>query len=74
MDLNRLASAIGAANAPSAEILDLAYDTRRVAAGSLFFCVPGANVDGHDLAADAVERRGGTRRRAAPRGQSLIHN
>jgi UDP-N-acetylmuramoyl-L-alanyl-D-glutamate--2,6-diaminopimelate ligase len=56
MDLNRLASAIGAANAPSAEILDLAYDTRRVAAGSLFFCVPGANVDGHDLAADAVER------------------
>jgi UDP-N-acetylmuramoyl-L-alanyl-D-glutamate--2,6-diaminopimelate ligase len=56
MDLNRLASAIGAANAPSAEILDLAYDTRRVAGGSLFFCVPGANVDGHDLAADAVER------------------
>jgi UDP-N-acetylmuramoyl-L-alanyl-D-glutamate--2,6-diaminopimelate ligase len=56
MDLNRLASAIGAANAPSAEIVDLAYDTRRVAAGSLFFCIPGANVDGHDLAADAVGR------------------
>jgi UDP-N-acetylmuramoyl-L-alanyl-D-glutamate--2,6-diaminopimelate ligase len=56
MDLNRLASAIGAANAPSAEILDLAYDTRRVGAGSLFFCVPGANVDGHALAAEAVER------------------
>jgi UDP-N-acetylmuramoyl-L-alanyl-D-glutamate--2,6-diaminopimelate ligase len=56
MDLNRLASAIGAANAPSAEILDLAYDTRRVGAGSLFFCIPGANVDGHDLAADALAR------------------
>jgi UDP-N-acetylmuramoyl-L-alanyl-D-glutamate--2,6-diaminopimelate ligase len=56
MDLNRLASAIGAAIAPSAEIVDLAYDTRRVVAGSLFFCVPGANVDGHDLAADAVAR------------------
>jgi UDP-N-acetylmuramoyl-L-alanyl-D-glutamate--2,6-diaminopimelate ligase len=56
MDLNRLASAIGAANAPSAEILDLAYDTRQVSAGSLFFCIPGANVDGHDLAGDAVER------------------
>jgi UDP-N-acetylmuramoyl-L-alanyl-D-glutamate--2,6-diaminopimelate ligase len=56
MDLNRLASAIGAANAPSAEILDLAYDTRRVGAGSLFFCIPGANVDGHDLAPDALAR------------------
>jgi UDP-N-acetylmuramoyl-L-alanyl-D-glutamate--2,6-diaminopimelate ligase len=55
MDLNRLASAIGAANAPSAEIRDLAYDTRDVACGSLFFCIPGANLDGHDLAAQAVE-------------------
>ena len=36
------------------EILDLAYDTRAVAEGSLFFCVPGARVDGHELAADAV--------------------
>ena len=30
MDLTRLASAIGAADAPSAEIRDLAYDTRAV--------------------------------------------
>jgi len=36
------------------EILDLAYDTRRVAEGTLFFCVPGATRDGHDLAAKAV--------------------
>jgi UDP-N-acetylmuramoyl-L-alanyl-D-glutamate--2,6-diaminopimelate ligase len=36
------------------EILDLAYDTRRVRAGTLFFCVPGSSRDGHDLAADAV--------------------
>ena len=36
------------------EISDLAYDTRRVGDGTLFFCVPGARVDGHDLAADAV--------------------
>jgi UDP-N-acetylmuramoyl-L-alanyl-D-glutamate--2,6-diaminopimelate ligase len=36
------------------EILDLAYDTRRVRDGSLFFCVPGAQADGHDLAAEAV--------------------
>ncbi len=56
MDLNRLASAIGAANAPSAEIHDLAYDTRAVNPGALFFCVPGAKVDGHDLAGAAIER------------------
>ena len=36
------------------EILDLAYDTRRVADGTLFFCVPGATRDGHDLADEAV--------------------
>ena len=39
----------------SVEILDLAYDTRRVGDGTLFFCVPGERVDGHDLAADAVD-------------------
>ena len=38
------------------EIGDLAYDTRRVGTGTLFFCVPGARRDGHDLAAEAVER------------------
>jgi UDP-N-acetylmuramoyl-L-alanyl-D-glutamate--2,6-diaminopimelate ligase len=36
------------------EILDLAYDTRSVESGTLFFCVPGATRDGHDLAGDAV--------------------
>jgi UDP-N-acetylmuramoyl-L-alanyl-D-glutamate--2,6-diaminopimelate ligase len=35
-------------------ITDLAYDTRRVAPGALFFCVPGSRRDGHDLADDAV--------------------
>ncbi|NUR78086.1 MAG: UDP-N-acetylmuramoyl-L-alanyl-D-glutamate--2,6-diaminopimelate ligase [Thermoleophilia bacterium] len=54
MDLNRLAEAIGIAEAPSVEILDLAYDTRAVTPGSLFFCVPGARADGHELAAAAV--------------------
>jgi UDP-N-acetylmuramoyl-L-alanyl-D-glutamate--2,6-diaminopimelate ligase len=38
------------------EIDDLAYDTRRTGPGSLFFCVPGSRVDGHDLAQAAVER------------------
>lgn len=36
------------------EVLDLAYDTRHVADGALFFCVPGSLRDGHDLAAEAV--------------------
>ncbi|MGH3003539.1 MAG: Mur ligase family protein, partial [Gaiellaceae bacterium] len=31
-----------------------AYDARTVVPGSLFFCVHGANADGHDLAGDAV--------------------
>jgi UDP-N-acetylmuramoyl-L-alanyl-D-glutamate--2,6-diaminopimelate ligase len=38
------------------EVRDLAYDTRRVTRDSLFFCVRGENVDGHDLAWEAVER------------------
>ncbi len=38
------------------EISDLAYDSSRVAAGTLFFCVRGEKADGHDFAPDAVER------------------
>ncbi len=38
------------------EIGDLAYDTRRVSKGALYFCVPGERVDGHDLAWEAIER------------------
>ena len=59
MDLERLVAAIGAVDvvgrAP-VEVRDLAYDTRAVAPGTLFFCVPGARADGHDFAAEAVER------------------
>ncbi len=36
------------------EILDLAYDARRVEPGTLFVCVVGEHADGHDFAADAV--------------------
>ena len=54
MNLQRLAAAMGADRAPSLEIRDLAYDTRRVGPGDLFFCIPGASADGHDLAAVAV--------------------
>ena len=38
------------------EIADLAYDTRAVSAGALFFCVPGARADGHELAWEAIEQ------------------
>ncbi len=41
---------------PGAEITGLAYDSRRVAAGDLFFCLPGRVTDGHLHAASAVAR------------------
>jgi UDP-N-acetylmuramoyl-L-alanyl-D-glutamate--2,6-diaminopimelate ligase len=59
MDLERLVAALGAAEvvgrAP-VEVRDLAYDARTVTPGAVFFCVPGAQADGHDFAAAAVER------------------
>ena len=59
MDLERLAAALGVTEvvgrAP-VEIRDLAYDARTVTPGAIFFCVPGRQADGHDFAADAVER------------------
>jgi UDP-N-acetylmuramoyl-L-alanyl-D-glutamate--2,6-diaminopimelate ligase len=59
MDLGRLVAAIGAVDVVGGtpvEVRDLAYDTRAVAPGAAFFCVPGAQADGHDFAAEAVER------------------
>ncbi len=43
-------------DAPHIEISSLAYSSRQVEPGSLFFCVPGFRADGHDFAPDAVER------------------
>jgi UDP-N-acetylmuramoyl-L-alanyl-D-glutamate--2,6-diaminopimelate ligase len=37
------------------EITALAYDSRDVAPGTLFFCVPGFQSDGHDFAARALD-------------------
>ena len=37
-------------------ITGLAHDSRTVNPGDLFFCVAGANHDGHDFASEAVER------------------
>ena len=39
----------------SPEITGLAYDSRRVQTGTLFFCVKGYERDGHDFAAQAVD-------------------
>jgi UDP-N-acetylmuramoyl-L-alanyl-D-glutamate--2,6-diaminopimelate ligase len=59
MDLERVIAALAPTDvvgrAP-VEIHDLAYDTRAVTPGSLFFCVRGERVDGHELAPEAVER------------------
>jgi UDP-N-acetylmuramoyl-L-alanyl-D-glutamate--2,6-diaminopimelate ligase len=59
MDLERLVAALGAVEvvgrAP-VEVRDLAYDARAATPGAVFFCVPGARVDGHDFAPEAVER------------------
>ena len=37
-------------------IQTLAHDSRKAGPGTLFVCVPGATVDGHSFAAQAVER------------------
>jgi UDP-N-acetylmuramoyl-L-alanyl-D-glutamate--2,6-diaminopimelate ligase len=37
------------------EIGDLAYDSRRVGPGTLYFCFKGARADGHEFAARAIE-------------------
>ena len=42
--------------AAATEITGLAYDSRAVRPGGLFFCVVGLQSDGHDFAAQAIER------------------
>src|SRR5919197_539799 len=58
MDLERVIAALAprevVGRAP-VEVADLAYDTRAVAPRALFFCVRGANVDGNELARQALE-------------------
>ncbi len=62
MNLERFIAALGpgeVVNGPSGgtaqiEIRELAYDTRRLAPGALFFCVRGGHADGHAFAAAAA--------------------
>jgi UDP-N-acetylmuramoyl-L-alanyl-D-glutamate--2,6-diaminopimelate ligase len=56
--LEQLAAVAGEARIAgdaATDVVELAYDSRRVGAGTLFFCVPGEKVDGHEFAAAAVE-------------------
>jgi UDP-N-acetylmuramoyl-L-alanyl-D-glutamate--2,6-diaminopimelate ligase len=59
MELRELLRASGLAaelrGESSVEIRGLAYDSRQVSDGTLFFCFPGEKTDGHDFAAKAVE-------------------
>jgi len=50
----RLAEVMALADGPDLEIVDLAYDSRTVTPGTLFFCVPGLSADGHEFAPQAV--------------------
>ena len=59
MGLGELADVIGperVVGVPVGEVAALAYDSRQVAPGTLFFATPGDHVDGHDFIADAVAR------------------
>jgi UDP-N-acetylmuramoyl-L-alanyl-D-glutamate--2,6-diaminopimelate ligase len=44
------------ATAGGVDVAGLAYDTRAVRPGTLFFCVPGFTRDGHDFAPEAISR------------------
>jgi UDP-N-acetylmuramoyl-L-alanyl-D-glutamate--2,6-diaminopimelate ligase len=61
MRLDELTSGLAGADAnlagtaAAAEIGGLAYDSRQVTPGDLFFCVTGYRSDGHDFAAKAVQ-------------------
>src|SRR5213592_4946839 len=62
MQLERLIAALAPTDVvggAAVEIRELAYDARKVPRGSLFFCIPGARMDGHDLANDAVQSGAG---------------
>ncbi|MGH9273138.1 MAG: Mur ligase family protein, partial [Acidimicrobiales bacterium] len=41
-------------DAGAVQVTTVVHDTRAVVPGALFCCVPGAHVDGHDLASEAV--------------------
>src|SRR5438552_12964659 len=58
MGLGALTDRIGperVVGVPIGEITSLAYDSRQVEPGALFFAVPGEHTDGHRYVTDAVD-------------------
>jgi UDP-N-acetylmuramoyl-L-alanyl-D-glutamate--2,6-diaminopimelate ligase len=58
MGLGALTDAVGperVVGIPVGDVTSLAYDSRAVSPGTLFFAVPGVHVDGHEFAAAAVD-------------------
>ena len=56
--LETIAEACGSgipADAKSTVVTSVVTDSRRAVPGSLFVCIPGERVDGHDFAVKAVE-------------------
>ena len=51
----KLSQLISGSNVPDLEITDIAFDSRKVKAGTLFICLRGETVDGHKFARSAEE-------------------
>ncbi|HEX3316385.1 MAG TPA: UDP-N-acetylmuramoyl-L-alanyl-D-glutamate--2,6-diaminopimelate ligase, partial [Solirubrobacteraceae bacterium] len=56
MNLREVMAGAGVPAVADVEVAGLAYDSRAVGPGTLFFCVPGFLSDGHAFAPQAVER------------------
>jgi len=59
MGLGQLADVIGperVVGVPVGEVTGLAYDSRAVTPGAVFFAVPGDHVDGHEFATEAIAK------------------
>lgn len=57
MELSRIAQDLGIEyTGPQAEITAVDYDSRKVGRGSLFCCLVGEKIDGHNFASMAVEK------------------
>ena len=56
MKLSLLLDEIVQTALPDCDVTDVCSDTRKIQKGSLFVCIKGANFDGHEHAAQALEQ------------------